>query len=454
MTNLDSTVVNVSLSALGTELHAPLTQIQWVTTGYLLALALMLPLSGWLVDRVGTKPVYLGCFATFTLASLLCGSANTALALIAFRVLQGMAGGLLAPMAQMMVARFAGPHIARVMGLMVVPILIGPILGPSLAGLILQHASWRWLFFINLPIGLLALVLALWLIPPDEPRSAATPRRPFDLPGFLLLSPTLVLLLYCLERLSTGRAGTGPASTLAYLGLALALVLMALFLRHARRRGPASILDLALFRIPSFAAATAVQFFGNACIFGGQMLMPLYLLLVCRRSPADTGLLLGATGIGMLCSYPTMGPLSQRFGSRTVSTAGTLLTFAAILPFALAGDRSLPVPFLCAVLFLRGVGSGSVGIPSIAAAYSAIPKPLIPVATTALNIVQRLGGPVATTLLTIALHASGDQPAHHGTSSPHAFLLTFRLLALFHLLTILAALRLPVRAQHAAPKPA
>jgi MFS family permease len=127
MTSLDSTVVNVSLETLGRELHVPLTTTQWVTTAYLLALALMLPLSGWLVDRIGAKRVYLGCFTAFTLASLLCGMATSAGALIGARVLQGMAGGLVAPMAQMMVACGAGLHVARVMGVMVAPVLLGPI---------------------------------------------------------------------------------------------------------------------------------------------------------------------------------------------------------------------------------------------------------------------------------------------------------------------------------------
>src|ERR1700733_11319334 len=118
ITNIDSTVVNVSLSALGQDLHARLTTLQWVITGYLLALALMLPLSGWLVDRCGAKRVYIGCFSAFTFASLLCGISSSAHGLIAARVLQGMAGGLLAPMAQMMVAREASHHIARVMSVM------------------------------------------------------------------------------------------------------------------------------------------------------------------------------------------------------------------------------------------------------------------------------------------------------------------------------------------------
>ncbi|HWN78979.1 MAG TPA: MFS transporter, partial [Bradyrhizobium sp.] len=181
MTQLSTTMVNVSLLSLAAELHASLSTIQWVTSGYLLALAVMLPLTGWLVDRIGAKALYLWSFAAFTLSSTLCGLAWSANALIAFRVLQGMSGGLLAPMVQMMIARAAGKHMARIMGYAVVPILLAPILGPVIAGAILQFASWRWLFLVNLPVGAVAIVLAIFFLPNDREE---TQRRDLDLVGF------------------------------------------------------------------------------------------------------------------------------------------------------------------------------------------------------------------------------------------------------------------------------
>src|SRR3984893_6913087 len=193
MTQLSTTMVNVSLSSLGAELHASLSAIQWVTSGYLLALALVLPLNGWLVERIGAKALYLWCFSAFTLSSALCGIAWSANSLIAFRILQGMSGGLLAPMAQMMVARAAGKHMARVIGYAAVPVVLGPILGPVIAGAILQIASWRWLFLVNLPVGSLAIALAVLFLPNDREE---TESRELDLAGFALLSPGLVLFLY------------------------------------------------------------------------------------------------------------------------------------------------------------------------------------------------------------------------------------------------------------------
>lgn len=165
LAQIDSTVVNVSLSSLAVDLHTTLGTIQWVTSGYLLALALLMPLNGWLVDRVGTRTLYLGYFSAFTIVSALCGVAWSAQSLIAFRILQGMVGGLLAPMAQLIMAKVAGRHMAKVLGYMAVPILLGPILGPVIAGAILQHLTWRWLFLVNLPVGALGLVLAVLSCP-------------------------------------------------------------------------------------------------------------------------------------------------------------------------------------------------------------------------------------------------------------------------------------------------
>src|SRR6202021_2090531 len=181
LAQLDATIVNVSLSSLAVDLHSSLTAIQWVTSGYLLALALMLPLNGWLVERIGAKSLYLWCFSAFTLSSALCGLAWSANSLIGFRILQGMSGGLMAPLAQMMIVRAAGRHTARVFGYAAIPILLGPLLGPVLAGAILQHASWRWLFLVNVPVGLLGIVLAIRFLPED--RAEARPRG-LDFVGF------------------------------------------------------------------------------------------------------------------------------------------------------------------------------------------------------------------------------------------------------------------------------
>src|SRR5580704_2819733 len=255
MTQLSTTMVNVSLSSLGTELHASLSAIQWVTSGYLLALALMLPLTGWLVERIGAKALYLWCFSAFTLSSALCGIAWSTNSLIAFRVLQGMSGGLMAPMTQMMIARAAGKHMARVIGYAAVPVMLGPILGPVIAGAILQFASWRWLFLVNLPVGALAIILAILFLPNDREE---TKQRDPDLVGFSLLSPGLVLFLYGSDHMG---------ERIGQITLALSGALLAMFYKVAIRKGDRALIDLQLFKGKIFAIATVTQFVSNGVSF-------------------------------------------------------------------------------------------------------------------------------------------------------------------------------------------
>ena len=435
MSSLDSTVVNVSLATLAQELHTSFDVIQWITTGYLLALALTLPMSGWLVDRFGSKRVYLACFTAFTLTSLLCASAHSADSLIVFRILQGMAAGLLAPMAQMMIARVAGIYMARVMAIMVMPVLLGPILGPVIAGAILQSASWRWIFLINLPIGVLATTLALFILPKD--RDDLVPRR-FDLPGFVLLAPGLVFFLYGLESLEA--KGASPVASSWLMSFAALLVLS--FVWHSLRKGKSALIDVRLFKSPVFSAAAATQFLSNAISFGGQLILPLYLLTARHMSPRQTGIVLASAGFGMLCTYPFVGALTERLGPRTMSGGGALIALLATLPFAFLGHIELPAELLAASLFLRGVGLSSINIPSMASAYTSAPKEVLPVATTAINIVQRLGGPVGTAILGIFLHAKLAHSSQSGLITS-AFAATFALLCFVHALSLFSSLLLP-----------
>jgi EmrB/QacA subfamily drug resistance transporter len=440
LSQLDATIVNVSLSSLAVDLHSSLTAIQWVTSGYLLALALMLPLNGWLVQRIGAKSLYLWCFSAFTLSSALCGLAWSANSLIAFRVLQGMSGGLMAPMTQMMMARAAGKQMARIMGYAAVPVLMGPILGPVIAGAILQHASWRWLFLVNLPVGVLAIVLAVLFLPNDreETRSGE-----LDLPGFALLSPGLVLFLYGSDHLGQR---TGLTTLL------ISIVLLAAFFRMAIRKGDKALIDVQLFSRKTFSASATTQFMSNGISFAGQMLIPIYLIRAGGQSPSATGWLLAPLGVGMLCSYPWIGALTQRFGIRKVSAGGAFLAFAATLPFIWLASHGLVLTVLAGALFVRGIGLSAVGIPSISAAYASVRKQDLPMATTSLNIVQRLGGPTLTTLCATFLGWRLGM-AQSGAGLSGAFTAAFVLLCGLQALLFAAALRLPISIDKAMEQP-
>ncbi|MGY3539766.1 EmrB/QacA subfamily drug resistance transporter [Bradyrhizobium sp. USDA 4515] len=432
LSQLDATIVNVSLSNLAVDLTVSISTIQWVTSGYLLALTLVLPLNGWLVDRIGAKALYLWCFSAFTLSSALCGLAWSANSLIAFRVLQGMSGGLLAPMAQMMIARAAGKQMARVAGYVSLPVLLAPIFGPIIAGAILDYTSWRWLFLVNLPVGAIALLLAILFLPSDE---QDTRRRPLDWLGLALLSPGLTLLLYGVERIGETAGGAAFAAGIA---------MMTTFLWTARRKGDDALVDLRLFRGKIFSAAAVTQFLSNGVLFAGQMLLPAFLIQACGRAPADMGWMLAPAGLGMMLVYPSMGMLTDRFGIRRVSAGGALLALIATATLLVLAIRGLNLFMLIPALFLRGMGQGAVGLPSLTAAYSSVSREKMPAATTSLNIVQRLGGPTMTTLCASLLawklgsHATGPS-----VSSAYAWALL--LLCALHAFTFVAAIRLPSR---------
>jgi EmrB/QacA subfamily drug resistance transporter len=432
LAQLDATIVNVSLSSLAVDLHTSLSVIQWVTSGYLLALALMLPLNGWLVERIGVKRLYLTCFFGFTLTSALCALSWSPTSLIGFRVLQGISGGLMAPMTQLMLARVAGKHLVRVVGYAAVPVLLGPMLGPVIAGAILQYGTWRWLFLIQLPIGILAILFAVLFLPEDDDVKVAA--RELDLLGFLLLSPGLVLFLYGSDHLGER---TGIAAFL------LSVILLAAFIRRAAKGPERALIDLQLFRSRAFAASALTQFAANGLSFSAQMLIPLFLIRAVGESPSATGWLMAPLGLGMMCTYPWLGKLAQRFGIRGTSAGGASVAFLGTLPFLYLSSQKFNLAILAATLFIRGVGMSAVGVPSISAAYASVREEELPMATTSLNIVQRLGGPTLTTLCATFLGwrlATIDSSA--GVAS--AFTTSFALLCILHALLILAAARLPL----------
>src|SRR6201994_1892850 len=201
MSILDTTIVNVAIDRLSLDFHASLTTIQWVVTGYTLALAAVIPATGWAADRFGTKRIYLSSLALFMLGSALCAIATTAGELIAFRVLQGVGGGMIMPAVMTIMTKKAGPHrMGRVMGILGVPMLIAPIVGPILGGWLVDDVSWRWIFLINVPIGVVGIILAWLKLDRDQPE----PSHRLDWLGMALLSPGLTLAIFGLAESGHG----------------------------------------------------------------------------------------------------------------------------------------------------------------------------------------------------------------------------------------------------------
>ena len=406
---LDATIVNVTIPTLGVEFDASVSTIQWVMTAYLLALASAIPLTGWASGRFGAKRVWIASVALFTAGSALAGAAWSIETLIAFRVLQGLGGGLLLPVGQAMLATAAGPgRIGRVMSVIGVPMLLGPIFGPVIGGAIVDEVSWRWIFFVNLPVGIAAILLAWRLLPDAGVRRADR----LDLRGLALLSPGIAIFVYGMSEAGpTGGFGAGRVVA----GVVVGLALLAAFVWHARRRGPRALLDLTLFARRGFAAAAATNLLVGIALFGALILLPLYYQTVRGESALATGLLLVPQGLGAALAMPIAGRLTDEIGARRVIPAGLLLALLGTAAYTQVGAETSYV-FLSGALFAIGLGLGSTIMPSMAVAYQAASREAVAHATSAMNVVQRIAGSVGTALLAVVLQRSiaAELPALDG----------------------------------------
>ena len=398
MSILDTTIVNVALATLSRELHSPISQIQWVSTGYMLALAAVIPVTGWAARRFGAKRVYMTSLVLFTLGSALCGLATSTSELILFRVLQGLGGGMILPIGQLIMADAAGPkRMGRVMSIVAVPAMLAPILGPTIGGLILQNASWRWIFYVNVPIGLIAVVSALRILPSVKPQ----PTERLDYLGFGLMALGLPLLTYGLAEV--GSTGSFTAPQVIYPIIA-GIVLVGAFVLHALRV-PNPLLQLRLYKRPTFASASIAMFCLGAALFGAMILLPLYWQGIRHESVVDTGLLTAPQGLGMALIMPISGKLTDRFGGGPLALIGVTVTALATIPFGLIGAHT-PIAYLFGAMFVRGIGIGFAFMPAMTAAFASLERSELPDATPQLNVLQRVGGSIGTAILAVVLQRS------------------------------------------------
>ena len=409
MSILDVTIVNVAIPTLGEDFHTSISTIQWVLTGYMLAFASVIPLTGWATERFGAKRVWLASLLLFILGSVLSGVAWSIGSLIGFRALQGLGGGMIVPVGQTILAQAAGPRrIGRVMSVIGVPMLLAPVFGPVVGGAIIGQQSWRWIFFINLPVGVAAVALAQRLLP----EAKAQLGQRLDLRGLALLSPGIAIFLYGMSEAGNRGGFSDPWTIVAALvGLGLA----AGFVWHASVRGNDALIDVSLFVKRGFASAAAPNVLLAVAIFGSLILLPLYYQAVRHESPLATGLLLVPQGVGAALAMPVAGWLTDKLGARRVVLAGMTLAMLGTAAYTQVGAHT-SYAFLTMALFVIGLGLGSTAMPSMAAALQALSREAIPRATSALHTVQRIAGAIGTALLAIILQRtiSANLPALHG----------------------------------------
>jgi EmrB/QacA subfamily drug resistance transporter len=464
MSVLDTTIVNVATRTLGQVFDASIPTIQWVLTGYLLSFAAVIPITGWASERFGARRVWIGALLLFMAGSALSGAAWSASSLIAFRILQGIGGGMIPPLAQAILAQAAGPRrMARALSMVAVPTMLGTVSGPVVGGFIVSTAGWRWIFFVNLPVGAVAILLAYRLLPNTRPQLL----RRLDLRGVLLLSSGVATFVY---GLSAAGAHGGISDPRFSGGLGTGLALVVLYVVHARARGRLALIDISLLRIRGFATAVAANFAVTIALIGVVVLQPLYWQIVRGETPLMTGLLLTPQALGVVVAMPLAARMTDKAGAAVVTPIGLI---PAILGTTVYTQITATTPYATIVvaLFMIGLGQGATLNPLTAAAYTPLPHDAIPRATSALHTIKRLGASIGTAALAIVLDRaintglprlgrSALEPLPPGTRAriapalAHAFALTFWVAFALLVIALIPVMLLPRKPAPAALSPA
>lgn len=395
----NTTTVSVALPTLVDKLHTTLSVVQWVSTVYLLALFITIPVAGWAQNRIGGKRLWIAALAGFLVTSVLCGLAWNIESLIAFRALQGLAGGFILPLLTTLIIQAAGGrNLGRVMATVTLPVALGPVIGPVIGGIIVTALDWQWIFYVNVPFAVAGLIMAAKLIPSTAP---GRPKR-LDAVGLLLVSPAAVSLIYGLTNVTKQN---GFARFDVWFFVTAGTVLLAAFVVWALQRRDRALIDLRLLRYRGAGSTTVLQFLTGVAVYGALLLLPLYFEGARGATALQVGLLLIPQGVGSILSRFVSGRLTDSLGPRPVAMLGFAIVAVTTVPFAVA-DASTSEVFLLAALLVRGFGQGMVNIPISSAAYIGLDKQQIPDVSIIGRTSQQLGGSFGVAVLAVILQGS------------------------------------------------
>jgi EmrB/QacA subfamily drug resistance transporter len=420
MSILDITVVNVALPTFqtaftGVDDPLPYSTVAWTVTGYTLALATVIPMTGWAADRFGTKRLYLAAIGLFTAGSALCATATSINMLIGFRVLQGLGGGMLMPLGMTIMTKAAGPkRMGRLMAILGVPMLLGPIMGPIIGGWLIEHASWHWIFLINVPIGVIAIVYAWTVLAKDRPE----PSESFDFLGMALMSPGLALFLYGVSSIP-GAANGDYSYTRVWTTMIVGAALVVAFVFHTfRPEHP--LLDLRLFQNRNLTVAIITMFLFAAAFFGGLLLVPTYFQEVRGESTLAAGLLVAPQGIGAMITMPIAGALSDRMPVGRIVPVGLVLIIIGMFGLTQVTDTT-SYGLLIAELVVMGFGMGATMMPLFTSALKTLRNHEVARGSTLLNINQQIASSVGVAVMSVILtsHLNASTFAKSAIAAQH-----------------------------------
>jgi EmrB/QacA subfamily drug resistance transporter len=400
MSILDITVVNVALPTFQTEFGEPgnpllYSTVTWSVIAYTLALAMVIPLTGWAADRFGTKRLYMTALLLFTLGSVLCATANSIGMLIGFRFLQGLGGGMLMPLGMTIMTRAAGPaRMGRLMAILGVPMLLGPIFGPILGGYLIENYSWHWIFLINVPIGIIAITYAFFVLASDRP----TPSESFDWVGAALMSPGLALFLYGVS--SIPGEGTFFAPKVVIPGTVGLLMIAGFVWWSFKPKHP--LLDLRLFRNRNLTVSVITMALFAAAFFGGLLLVPTYFQQVRGETPLQAGWLMAVQGLGAMITMPIAGALTDKLPVGRIVPFGLVLIIGGM--YALTQlTATTPYSYILPVLFIMGLGMGATMMPLMTSALKTLKSHDVARGSTLLNISQQVASSIGVAIMSVVL---------------------------------------------------
>ena len=433
MQNVDSTVIATALPPIAAALHEDPLRLNLAITSYLLSLAIFIPLSGWTADRYGSRTVFRVAILVFTLGSVCCGAATNLWELVLARVVQGMGGAMMVPVGRLVLLRAVPKsELVRAMSMLTVPALLGPIMGPPLGGFIVTYASWRWIFYINVPFGFLGFLLVGRFIP--EVREETT--VPLDLRGFALAGFGLAALMYGFEMAGRGMLGPEFAALLLVGGT----LLLGLYAAHARTTA-APIIDLGLMRIASFRGSVIGSGVFRIGVEGLPFLMPMLLQLGFGLSPLRSGLLTFATYAGAMTMKASATPIIRAFGFRTVLVGNAAICSLFMLSYSLFRPTTPHLAIFLALLaggFFRSLQVTSTNT----LVFADVPPALMSRATSLASMAQQLWMSLGVGFSALFLHVV--QEVKGGPLDASDFIPVFVINAAIALSAMAVFARLPV----------
>jgi EmrB/QacA subfamily drug resistance transporter len=398
MGGLDTTIVAVAQRTFVVEFQSTQAVVAWTIAAYILGLATVTPMTGWAADRFGTKRLFIGSVLAFTLGSLLCAVAPNILLLIIFRALQGAGGGTLTPLMLTIVTRAAGPkRLGRVLGLAAIPLVLAPICGPILGGWIIRTYGWEWIFLINVPVGLVAVVLAAFIFPRDEPTSTET----FDFIGVLLLTPGVATFLLGLSEMPA--RGT-VADRHVLIPMSVGLVLITAFVWHAWYRAEHPLLDFRLLTNRTVGMANLAMLVYVIAGTGAGLVLPSYFQQLMHHTPMQAGLHIVPLGLGALLTMPLAGIFMDKFGPGRIVLVGISLAVMGMSTLAYGVITQVDYsPTLLVALLVMGMGSGCTMLPLPGAAVQTLAQNQIARGSTLVSVNQLMASSIGASVMSVIL---------------------------------------------------